>query len=499
MMKKAFIGSLGEDALSGKVVLLRVDFNVPLHPADHHFAVENDARIRAALPTIRYLQMNKAKVVICSHLGRPTGKDLSMSLRSVATRLSELLHYRVTFVDDCIGVETQAAIDKLQGGEVVLLENLRFHPGEEANDADFARQLAQNVDIYVNDAFGAAHRAHASTEGVAHFVQQRYAGYLMRDELHYLGAALDHPHRPFCAVVGGAKVSTKLEVLLHLLGRADKLLVGGAMAYTFCQALGYHVGASLVERDCLKTANEVLEVAEKRGVKVVLACDSLISPITISVHPHRALPSSVPSTSQGGAVPQNVLVNEGVGGVEVKSVQHVAVADTAEDLARVAGSACRVARNTDIPDDWVGVDIGTESIEQFKEELSSSRTIMWNGPLGLCENPLYSFGTTAIAQHIAMLTKEQGVVSVVCGGDTLAAIDRVGVTGFSHVSTGGGAALEFLEGKALPGVAALCNENEVAGFAAAATEPPHHMDEEGTAQTKAEGKQETGVAGLLPY
>ena len=388
--------------LKGKTVLVRVDFNVPL---DEQQNITDDFRIRAALPTIKKIIDEGGKAVLCSHLGRPKGKRVeSMSLKPVAIRLQELLGQEVKFASDCIGEEVQQMKAGLREGEVLLLENLRFHEGETKNDPEFARQLAQGCDLYVNDAFGTAHRAHASTVGVTQFIDQCAAGYLMQKELEYLGKAVENPERPFVTVLGGAKISGKIDVIKNLMNKADVLLLGGGMIFTFFKAQGKEIGKSLLEEDRIDMAREILQQAETSSCKLVL--------------------------------PRDVLV-----------------ADKFDAEAKT-----QVVDVDHIPEDWLGVDIGPETIEEFKNILNKARTVVWNGPMGVFEIPAFARGTEEIAQHLAVIT-EKGAITVVGGGDSAAAVKKFGLTGkLTHVSTGGGASLEFLEGKELPGVAALTDK-----------------------------------------
>jgi phosphoglycerate kinase len=383
---------------AGKRVLVRVDFNVPIKDGQ----VGDDSRIVAALPTIRYLIEKKARVILMSHLGRPKGgPDTKNSLKPVAVRLERLLRQPVAFAPDCVGPEVEAMARSLQDGQVLLLENLRFHPEEEANDAGFAQRLAALGEMYVNDAFGTAHRAHASTEGVTHFLRPAVAGFLMQKELDYLGRALESPQRPFVAVLGGAKISGKIDVITHLLGKVDRLLVGGAMMFTFLKAQGRPTGKSLVEDDRLDMARTVLEQAKARGVELVLPVDC------------------VASTAADGSAPGRAIPLERLG-----------------------------------PDE-MGVDIGPESVKLFAAKLKDAKTVVWNGPMGIFEVPAFAGGTLGVARAMAELTAH-GAVTIVGGGDSVAAIQQAGLAEkFTHLSTGGGASLEFLEGKVLPGVAAL--------------------------------------------
>lgn len=394
-MKFRTLDSLAPDELRGKRVLVREDLNVPLEGQ----TITDDTRIRAALPTLKALRDRGAKVVVVSHLGRPKGPDPRYSLAPVAARLSELLGTRVELAPGTVGPDVERLVSELPPGGVLLLENVRFHPEEEKNDPGFARQLAALADYYVNDAFGTAHRAHASTEGVAH-LRPAIAGYLMARELDVLGRLLTNPERPFWAIIGGAKVSSKIGVLRHLLEKVDGLIIGGAMANTFFKAQGYEVGKSLVEDDWLQTAREILEEARKRGVKLLLPVDVAIG--------------ADPKSPRMGEVPVNA-----------------------------------------IPADAAALDIGAKTIAAIKEALSNARTVLWNGPMGVFESPQFAQGTLEVARILAELT-DKGATTVVGGGDSVAALEQSGLANrITHVSTGGGASLEFLEGKTLPGVAAL--------------------------------------------
>jgi phosphoglycerate kinase len=377
--------------VQGKRVLVRVDFNVPMRDGQ----ISDDRRIRESLPTIQYLLERGAKVILMSHLGRPKGKrDPQYSLRPVAQRLSELLGRPVRFLEDCVGEAVEQAVQAMAPGEVALLENLRFHPEEEANDADFARALARLGELYVNDAFGSAHRAHASTEGVAHHLPA-VAGFLMEKELRYLGSILTQPERPFVAILGGAKVHDKIGVIRNLLPKVDRLLIGGGMAFTFLKAQGYEIGRSLLDSDSLEFARRVLQEA---GQKIVLPVDVVVAP-------------SPEAETQAQVVPVD-----------------------------------------QIPPDQMGLDIGPQTVARFREIVRLARTIVWNGPLGLFERAAFAEGTRGVLQAVA----ESGATSILGGGDTAAAAEQLGFADrITHISTGGGAALEFLEGRTLPGVAVL--------------------------------------------
>lgn len=380
--------------VAGKRVLVRVDFNVPLDDARN---ITDDTRIRAALPTIEHLLNSGAAVILMSHLGRPKGVDDALRLDPVATRLSELIRRPVAKVDDCVGPEVEAAAKALEPGQVLLLDNLRFHKEETANDPDFARRLASLADVYVNDAFGAAHRAHASTAGVAEHLPAA-AGFLLAKELDVLGGALDNPERPFLAILGGAKVSDKIGVIRNLLTKVDTLLIGGGMAYTFIKAKGYEVGKSLLDTERIELAKELMAEAEERGVKLLLPVD-------------------------------------------------VVVADEFSEDANTQEVAIEA-----IPADWEALDIGPKTRELFAAEVAKAKTILWNGPMGVFEMAPFANGTRAVAEAMAASTG----TTIIGGGDSAAAVQQFGLAErMSHISTGGGASLEFIEGKVLPGVAAL--------------------------------------------
>jgi len=386
--------------LKGQRVFIRVDFNVPLD----HAKVIDDTRIRETLPTLRLAIDRGARLLLASHLGRPKGKaDPKYSLAPVAARLRELLGKSVEFASDCVGAEAVAKSKALPDGGVLLLENVRYHPQEEANDPEFSRQLAALCDqLFVCDAFGSAHRAHASVVGITKFVRQAAAGLLMEKELAYLGKAVSNPERPFVAVLGGAKVSDKIQVVQNLMKLADAMLIGGAMAYTFLKSQGQPIGKSLVEDDKVDFARGLLEEAEKRNFRLLLPVDHVLA---------ESVDSSV-----------------------------VKVVD-------VAGT----------PDHWMGLDVGPKTIGLFSSEISKARTIVWNGPLGVFEKPTFANGTLAMARAVAAAT-ESGAMSIIGGGDSVAAVEQSGVAQqISHISTGGGASLEFLAGEKLPGVEALTN------------------------------------------
>ncbi len=393
-------------SLKGKRVLVRVDYNVPLQETDGVQVITNDKRIRETVPTIKYLIEQGARILLCAHLGRPKGKrDPKQSLLPVVKPLSELIGVPVKFVDDCVGEVAEKAAAELKDGEVALLENLRYYNEEEANDDGFSQKLAKLADVYVNDAFGAAHRAHSSTAGVAKFVQTRAIGFLMEKELRYLGEELENPGRPFVVILGGAKVSDKIKVIDRLLDRADTILIGGAMAYTFALAQGKKIGKSLSEPDKVDTAIQALEKAKAKGVKFLLPIDTYI-------------------------------------------VEHF------DFKAKTVTPGGRyLAPGEDIPDGWEGVDIGPETVKLFSAEVASAKTILWNGPMGVFEVAECAVGTFAIAKAIAA---NSGAISIIGGGDSVSAVKKAGVSSkVSFISTGGGASLEFLEGQELPGVASI--------------------------------------------
>ncbi|BAQ61019.1 phosphoglycerate kinase [Geminocystis sp. NIES-3708] len=397
-MAKKSIASLTQSDLEGKRVLVRVDFNVPMDNGQ----ITDDTRIKAALPTINHLTANGAKVLLCSHMGRPKGqvKD-SLRLTPVAKRLGELLGKAVTKFEDCIGDVVSTGVSALANGDVALLENLRFYDEEEANDAEFAKKLASNADLYVNDAFGTAHRAHASTEGVTHYLSPSVAGFLIEKELEFLQSAIEAPKRPLVAIVGGSKVSSKIGVIETLLEKCDKLIIGGGMIFTFYKARGLSVGKSLVEEDKLDLAKALEAKAKEKGVEFLLPTDVILA--------------------------DNFAPDANTQTVDINS----------------------------IPDGWMGLDIGPDSVKTFQEALADCKTVIWNGPMGVFEFEKFAKGTEAIAHTLAELTGK-GAITIIGGGDSVAAVEKVGVAEkMSHISTGGGASLELLEGKVLPGIAAL--------------------------------------------
>ncbi len=392
--------------LAGKRVLVRVDFNVPLdEQSDGSLKVTDDTRIRAAVPTIEFLNQAGAKTILCSHLGRPKGQRVpSMTLAPAAAKLETILGHPVLFVDDCVGEKVEEAVAKLQNGDTLLLENTRFYQEETDNDPEFSKKLAALADVFVNDAFGSCHRAHASTEGVAKLVDEKALGFLVEKELQYLGEELTDPGRPFVFIIGGAKVSDKIKVIDAMLDKADTILIGGAMAYTFALAQGKKVGKSLAEPDKIGLAEAALKKAHDKGVKLLLPSDNLI-----------------------------------VEDIDFKGKT------TSEGKYTEAGG--------NIPDGWEGVDIGPETIKTYVAEVASAKTILWNGPMGIFEIESCSKGTFAIAEAIAA---NSGSVSIIGGGDSVKAVKRSGYSDkVSFMSTGGGASLEFIEGKTLPGVAVI--------------------------------------------
>ena len=397
-MSKKSLASLSAADISGKRALVRVDFNVPV---DDQGNITDDTRIRAALPTIQDLTQKGAKVILTSHFGRPKGVDEKLRLTPVAKRLSELLGQEVIKTDDCIGDDVAAKVAALDNGQVLLLENVRFYKEEEKNDREFAQKLAANADFYVNDAFGTAHRAHASTEGVTEFLSPSVAGYLVEKELQYLQSAIEEPKRPLAAIIGGSKVSSKIGVIETLLEKCDKLIIGGGMIFTFYKARGLNVGKSLVEEDKLELARELEAKAKERGVALLLPTDIV----------------------------------------------------SADKFAPDANATTVSIEN--IPADGMGLDIGPDSIKVFQAALADCKTVIWNGPMGVFEFDKFAAGTEAIAHTLAEIGKT-GATTIIGGGDSVAAVEKVGLADqMSHISTGGGASLELLEGKVLPGIAAL--------------------------------------------
>ncbi|MCF7876947.1 MAG: phosphoglycerate kinase [Candidatus Omnitrophica bacterium] len=384
--------------LQGKKVLMRADFNVPL---DSNKNITDDSRIKAALKTINYILEKKGKLILISHLGRPKGQPKEeFSLQPVAKRLSQLIGKPVKMADDCVGQKVKGEVDALEPGEVILLQNLRFHPQEKANDQGFAKELASLADLYVNDAFGTAHRAHASTEGVTHFLDSA-AGFLIDKEINYFQKVLTDPKPPFVFILGGAKVSDKIPVIENMLDKANSIIIGGAMAYTFLKAKGKEVGSSLLEKDMLELVKKTLIKAKEKGVEILLPLDHIVTD----------------DIKEG----KNLKTTEGV----------------------------------DIESGWIGVDIGPKTQKEFGEKIKTAGTIVWNGPMGIFENDLFSRGTKSIAEAIT----ESQAVSVIGGGDTAAAVKKFKLEEkISHISTGGGASLQYLEGKELPGISALSDK-----------------------------------------
>ena len=396
--------SIRDIDLANKRVFIRVDFNVPL--TEDGSTITDDTRIVATLPTLKYAIEHKARVILAAHLGRPKGKvNPKYSLAPVADRLRELLgaSVSVAFAPDCVGEVAEKMANDLQPGQVLLLENVRFYAEEEANDAEFSKKLAALADIYVNDAFGAAHRAHASTEGITHFLKPAVAGLLMEKEIVYLGKALTNPEKPFVAIIGGSKISGKIDVIQNLLDKVDTLVIVGGMAYTFARALGVKTGKSLVEEDRIEMAKAAIEKAKALGVKLLLPADNVIADAF----------SADANTQEW---------------------------DTSKDF----------------PEDWMGLDIGPKTVKAIEAVIATAKTIVWNGPAGVFEIPKFAVGTNAIAMAVAA---NRGAISIIGGGDSVSAINQAGVADkITHISTGGGASLEFLEGKKLPGVEALTDK-----------------------------------------
>lgn len=390
-MSKMSISDLSKEQLNGKKVLVRVDFNVPLKDGK----VSDDTRIRSALPTVNYLLDLGAKVLLVSHLGRPKGKEAKYSMQPVADYMNEKLAVKIHFLNDCVGQEIKSTIDNSED-KLFLLENVRFYPEEEKNNPDFAKKLSELADFYVNDAFGTAHRAHASTEGVAKFLPA-YAGFLIEKEINFLSKALN-PEKPFVAIIGGSKISSKIGVLKNLIEKTDTLIIGGAMTYTFLKAEGQSVGKSLVEDDYLDTAREIIAKAKELNCTLLIAEDHKVA--------------------------------ESLDSTDIQSVDQ-------------------------IPDNMAGFDVGDKTIERIRVCLETAKTVVWNGPLGVFENPNFAKGTNSVAHFLADITKK-GAITIVGGGDSVAAIEQAGLSEFfSHISTGGGASLEFLEGIELPGIKAI--------------------------------------------
>ncbi len=406
--------SVNDLDLQGKRVLTRVDYNVPMAEQDGAMVINDDTRIRATLPTLKVMIEKGAKIILAAHLGRPKGERVdSMSLQPVAEKLSELIGQTVAFCDQCVGDTVTEAVAQLEEGDLLLLENVRYHPEEEANETAFAEQLAANADIYVNDAFGTAHRAHASTAGVATVVAGRggqcAAGLLMERELQFLGDELESPENPFVVILGGAKVSDKIKVIDRLLEKADTIIIGGAMAYTFKLAKGFTVGKSLVEPDKIDVAQAALDKATERSVQFLLPTDNI-------------------------------------------------VAEPTEIEGKFAFGDYRVNDNENIPDNMEGVDIGPKSAEVFSEAIIGAKTILWNGPMGIFEDSRFAEGTYNVAKAVCEAT-DNGAISIIGGGDSVKALNKAGLgEQVTFMSTGGGASLEFLEGNELPGVTALTNK-----------------------------------------
>jgi phosphoglycerate kinase len=386
---------------SGKRVLVRVDFNVPL---DESLKITDDTRIRESLKTIQYLSDKGAKVILCSHLGRPKGVDEKLRMKPVADRLSELLKKPIKALKECVGPEVEKEISTMKNGDVLLLENVRFHPEEEKNSPDFAKKLAALADIYVNDAFGTAHRAHASTEGVTRFVPQSAAGFLLMKEIKYLGGALSDPARPFVAIVGGSKISTKIDVIQNLMKIVDVLIIGGGMSYTFLKARKFEIGKSLVENDKMGLAKELMSQSIDTDVPLLLPIDHVIAD-------KFDIKANIKTVPRGGILP-----------------------------------------------DWEGMDIGPATVEKYSHFIRTAKMLFWNGPVGVFEMEPFAKGTFAIAKLLAEAS-EKGATTIVGGGDSVAAVTQMGLASkMSHISTGGGASLEFMEGKQLPGIVALTDK-----------------------------------------
>ncbi|MBK7106149.1 MAG: phosphoglycerate kinase [Ignavibacteriae bacterium] len=398
-MEKLFIEDLN---LKGKKVLVRVDFNVPLN---ENLEITDDIRITSALPTIEKIIKDGGKAILMSHLGRPKGgPNPKYSLKPTAVRLGELIGKEVKLAPDCVGEVVKKMVDDMKEGDVLILENVRFHAEEEKNVPEFAKQLADLGEVYINDAFGSAHRAHASTEGITKYISQNASGYLMKKELDYLGSAVQNPKRPFTAILGGAKISGKIDVIQQLMSKVDNLIVGGGMGYTFYKSQGLEIGTSLLEADKVDLAKEILEKAKTSGVNFMLPVDVVVAP----EFDNCSLSDIVPVTA--------------------------------------------------MPADKMGLDIGPKTIEKFKEIILASKTVVWNGPMGVFEFDNFAKGTNAIAEALVEAT-EKGAITIIGGGDSAAAIKKAGLDEkVSHVSTGGGASLEYLEGKVLPGVEALSNK-----------------------------------------
>lgn len=413
------IKDLTKAELEGKRVLVRVDFNVPL---DSGLNITDDSRITAALPTIKYLVDRGAKVILVTHLGRPDGKFVDkLRLNPIAKRLSELTGIGVIKFEEAVGSNVETRLKSLENGQIALLENIRFYPGEESNDADFSKQLAALADLYVNDAFGTAHRAHASTAGVASYLSPALAGFLMEKELTMLGTKLDQPERPFTAIIGGSKVSSKISVLKNLVSKVDTLIIGGGMAFTFLKAQGGQIGQSICENNHLDTAREIINLADQQNTALILPVDSRIT-----------------AAVDASANPINIF-------------DKYQIHDSIETT---------VCESKSIDQKFQGMDIGPETIKDFTKIIKQSRTIVWNGPVGVFEYDAFEAGTKAVAQALVELSCNGGT-TIIGGGDSVAALEKFGIDKekLTHVSTGGGASLEFLEGRTLPGVACLDGYN----------------------------------------